>query len=675
MTVDDFSLFLQDMDWKRLIVAVAACCFYAASHIGAEPLPVSMEDMNITPSPDSSMVAFTRGGDLWVRSTADSSETRLTFDGSDVILNGYASWVYYEEIFGRASQYRAFWWSPDSRRIAYYRFDNTQVPVFPIFSPFGQDGSLSLTRYPKAGQTNPSVRVGVAELATGKTVWADFDYSEDQYFGTPFWSPDSEELFVPREPRRQNMLDLYAVSAADGSRRQVYHEEYPTWVEWIDDMLFTEDGFYMARNFETGWEQIYFLGYDGTLERLTDGENWDITLLRADERKGDIWFTAKRDSRLHTVLYRLDRKGRITALTDPELNLDRVEISEDGKTFSGMVSTARQPRRDIEGRTDRCDWDYVSPEPDTDLSALPSPQIVMIQNDGYDLYALMSLPRDFDPDRRYPVVMQLYGGPGTPYVYDMWRSRDASDDWCFENGVIYIVCDPRSSGENGRKGMDEAFGRMTVVELGDYIAWAEWLQSLPYVDGSRIGVKGFSFGGTTTAMLVLRYPQYFRCGIAGGGVYDWTLYDTHYTERFMDTPQANPDGYAEAGVIDWVPRVFTAEPQAGSASAHASAPASASAPVFASASAPVSEAGPEPSFAADGESCRRPLPGALRLTHGTGDDNVHYQNTLLLMDALQKAGYQFEVMFYPDGMHGYRGYQGEHDKAAEAAFWTKWLLR
>ena len=188
--------------------------------------------------------------------------------------------------------------------------------------------------------------------------------------------------------------------------------------------------------------------------------------------------------------------------------------------------------------------------------------------------------------------------------------------------------------------MDEAFGRMTVVELGDYIAWAEWLQSLPYVDGSRIGVKGFSFGGTTTAMLVLRYPQYFRCGIAGGGVYDWTLYDTHYTERFMDTPQANPGGYAEAGVIDWVPKVFSAEPSP-----------------------------------ADRKSCRKPLPGALRLTHGTGDDNVHYQNTLLLMDALQKAGYQFEVMFYPDGMHGYRGYQGEHDKAAEAAFWTKWLLR
>ena len=611
----------------KLILACAAWIAAALSLGAAEPAP----EMNPTVSPDSTMVAFTRGGDLWVRSLADSVETRLTFDGSDLILNGYASWVYYEEIFGRATNYRAFWWSPDSRSIAYYRFDNGEVPVFPIFSPFGQNGSLSLTRYPKAGQTNPSVRVGVAAIDSGETVWADFDYSLDQYFGTPFWSPDSRELFVPREPRRQNTLELYAVSSADGSLRQVYREEYPTWVDWIDDMLFTDDGFYMARSFETGWEQIYFLGYDGSLERLTDGENWDIRLLRTDS-KGRVWFTAKRDSRLHSALYLLDRKGRVTALTDPELSVSGVEFSDDGRSFTARVSNARTPAVSIRGRSDRLDCEQIS-DAAGPADGLPVPEIVRIENDGFDLYALMSLPEDFDPSRKYPVVMQLYGGPGTPYVRDVWRDRDASDDWCFRNGVIYIVCDPRSSGENGREGMDQAFRQMTVIELEDYIAWARWLQSLPYVDGSRIGVKGFSFGGTTTAMLVLRFPQYFRCGIAGGGVYDWTLYDSHYTERFMDTPQANPEGYGAASVLSWVPEVF--------ASADTSA---------------------------------RPLPGALRLTHGTGDDNVHYQNTLLLMDALQKAGCQFEVMLYPDGMHGYRGYQGEHDKAAEAAFWTKWLL-
>ncbi|MCR5842173.1 MAG: S9 family peptidase [Bacteroidales bacterium] len=609
---------------RKLTTVLLLCCL-AAGVLGAQ-------DFNVTPSPDGTMEAFTRGGDLWVRSLPDSTETRLTFDGSDLILNGYASWVYFEEIFGRASRYKAFWWSPDSQRLGFYRFDNTAVPMFPIYSPFGQDGTLHQTRYPKAGESNPSVRIGIIEARAGaEPVWADFDDSPEQYFGTPFWGADSKELYVSREPRRQSVLDLYAVSVTDGSRRQVYHEEYPdAWVEWIEGMIFTDKGLYMARNFETGWEQIYFLGYDGTLKRLTEGENWGIRLLKVDEKNGDVWFTAKRDSRLHTAFYRLDRKGRVTALTDPELNLSGARISEDGKTFEAVASTARKPSMIVSGRTDKYAMkiDSVLVEAKADR---PVPEVVKIENDGFDLYGLMSLPANFDPAKKYPVQMQLYGGPGTPYVRDSWQDRDASDAWCYENGVIYIVVDPRSSGENGRRGMDQAFRRMTVIELQDYIAWAKWLQALPYVDGTRIGVKGFSFGGTTTAMLVLRYPQYFRCGIAGGGVYDWHLYDTHYTERFMDTPQANPDGYAEASVMTWVPAVFSGD-------------------------------GP------------KPLPNALCLTHGTGDDNVHFQNTLQLIDALQRAGYQFELRIYPDGMHGYRGKQHEHDAAAEAIFWRKWLL-
>ena len=609
---------------RKLTTLLLLCCLAAGA--------LRAQDLNVTPSPDGTMEAFTRGGDLWIRSLPDSTETRLTFDGSELILNGYASWVYYEEIFGRPSRYRAFWWSPDSKRLGFYRFDNSAVPMFPIYSPFGQDGTLHQTRYPKAGEPNPSVRIGIIEARPeAEPVWADFDDSPEQYFGTPFWGADSQELYVSREPRRQSVLDLYAVSVRDGSRRPVYHEEYPdAWVEWIEGMIFTDKGLYMARNFETGWEQIYFLGYDGTLKRLTDGKNWVIRLLKVDEKKGDVWFTAKRDNRLHTTFYRLDRKGRVTALTDPELNVSNASISEDGKTFEASASTARMPWVAVSGRTDK----YAMKIDSALVKAperYPVPEIVKISNDGFDLYGLMSLPADFDPAKKYPVQMQLYGGPGTPYVRDSWQDRDASDAWCYENGVIYIVVDPRSSGENGRKGMDQAFRRMTVIELQDYIAWAKWLQALPYVDGSRIGVKGFSFGGTTTAMLVLRYPEYFRCGIAGGGVYDWHLYDTHYTERFMDTPQANPEGYAEASVMTWVPQVF----------------------------------------AGDGP---KPLPNALCLTHGTGDDNVHFQNTLQLIDALQKAGYQFELRIYPDGMHGYRGQQHQHDLAAEAIFWRKWLL-
>ncbi len=592
-------------------------------------LALVLSVLNPTYSPDSTKIAYTKGNDLYVKDVATDAETRLTFDGSELILNGYASWVYYEEIFGRQSEYRAFWWSPDSRKIAFYRFDNSRVPMFPIYSPKGQDGVLKQTRYPKAGEVNPSVRIGLADLSSG-IVWADFEYDAEQYFGTPFWGKDSEELYVSRMPRRQSMLDVYAVSVKDGSRRPVYHEEYPTWINWIEGMIFTDKGLYMARDFETGWEQIYFLGYDGTLKRLSDGGNWAISLKAVDEKKGDVWFTAKRDSKVHTSFYRLDRKGRVTPLTDPDFHLENLKVSDDRKTFTAVVSTASSPKRTIEGRMDRYQVRDISVEDDNPNA--PKPELVKIENDGFDLYALISYPKGFDPSRKYPVLMQLYGGPGTPYVRDRWRDRDASDQWCYDNGVIYIVADPRSSGENGRRGMDQAFRRMTVIELKDYIAWAKWLQAKPFVDGSRIGVEGFSFGGTTTSMLVLRYPEYFRCGIAGGGVYDWRLYDSHYTERFMDTPQANPDGYAEASPLTFVPGVFGKE---------------------------------------DG---RKPLPRALMLTHGTGDDNVHFQNTLQLVDALQQAGYQFELMIYPDGMHGYRDAQHRHDVENASRFWSTWLL-
>ncbi len=608
---------------KKLAVLLLFCLSVSAA--------LASEPVNPTLSPDGSKVAYTLDNDLWVMDVADSSRVRLTFDGSELILNGYASWVYYEEIFGRASRYRAFWWSPDSKKIAYYRFDNTEVPMFPIYSPFGQTGSLSLTRYPKAGQSNPTVKIAIVDVETPEdVVWADFDDGADQYFGTPFWSDDSSELYVQREPRRQNHLDLYAVGVTDGSKRLVYTEDYPTWLDWIDGMIFTEDGFYMARSFETGWQQIYFLGFDGSLKCLTEGRNWNVRLLKHNPKTGDLWFTAYRDSRIRPTLYRLDKKGKITALTDPEYSVASVVFSDDLKSFKATQSNARTPFQQIEGSTKKYDVKIVSDTAKLEDAERPKPQVVTIGNDGYELYALMTLPKDFDPARRYPVIMYVYGGPGTAYTRDTWGS--STDFWCYENDVIYIICDPRSSGENGRYGMDEAFGRMTVIELEDYIAWANWLKSLPYVKADRIGVTGFSFGGTTTSMLVLRYPEYFRCGIAGGGVYDWMLYDSHYTERFMDTPQANPAGYETATVLSWVPKVFSAENE------------------------------------------NKPLPGALMLTHGTGDDNVHFQNTLQLVDALQKANYRFELMVYPDGMHGYRGYQAVHDNNTAQAFWTKWLL-
>ena len=560
--------------------------------------------INPTWSPDSTKCAFTRDNDLYVADLVKGDTLRLSNDGSELILNGYASWVYYEEIFGRSSNYKAFWWSPDSKKLAWYRFDDSNVTCFPIYSaaPEGDRlwGSLRRTRYPLAGEPNPGVKLFISDLSDGISTVTAFDEKADVYYGTPFWGRDSRELFVSRMPRRQNHLDLFAVSASDASRRLVYKEDYPTWIEWIEGMLFTDEGLYMARDFETGWQQIYFLSYDGkTLRRLTEGRNWGVELKEVDSRKGLLWFTAFRDSRIHPALYRLNlRSGKITALTDPSQYARNVEVDSKGN-FTADCSTS-------------------------------GAEVHLIKNQVYDLYGLMSRPEGFDPSKKYPVIMKVYGGPGIPRVRDFKGNRDATDDWCRENGIITIVVDPRSSGENGRSGMDCAFKGLTVTELEDYIAWAEYLSSLPYVDASRIGVEGFSFGGTVTAMLVLRYPEYFRCGIAGGGVYDWRLYDSHYTERYMCTPQENPDGYRKASVLSYA-----------------------------------TKEGISPAY----------RPGSLRLTHGTGDDNVHFQNTLLLMDALQRAGTDFGLMLYPDGMHGYRGYQRAHDVAQEHKFWTEHFLR
>lgn len=625
--------------------------------------------VNLTFSPDSSMLAFTRENDLYVYDIASGKEKRLTFDGSDTILNGYASWVYYEEIFGRPSMYRAFWWSPDSKKIGFYRFDNADVPVFPIYSPFSDDssrsgmglfysqnagaavelpgmspagGSVRMTRYPKCGDNNPQVRIGIADVGDGGIVWADFNEKEDQYFGTPFWGADSKDFYIQREPRTQNTLDLYAVSVNDGTKKHIYHETYATWLDWIDGMLFGRDGIYMVRSFETGWQQIYYLSYDGNvLKRLTDGKNWRVSLVDVKEGKAaqgfdgstsEILFVAERDSRVRSGLYSVCR-GEVKNVSDPSLHVKAVRVSPDMKYAAASVSNSRTPSQV---------WIYDLAKPAKSFKvadmagagfnaadyALPE-VITMTTKDGLELPAMIVYPENFDKSKKYPVYMYIYGGPDTPQAVDNFRSP-RNFEWYAKNGIIEIIADCRASGHNGREGLDQIYKRLDEREVLDFVEWAEYLKTLPYVNGDKIGVEGFSFGGTMTALLLMNHSDAFHYGIAGGGVYDWHLYDTHYTERFMDTPANNPDGYAETSVL-------------------ASA-----------ANYPVTEANYDGSV-------------MLKITHGTGDDNVHFQSTLQLVDALQKAGKKFELMIYPDGMHGYRGYQGAHFNEANRAFWLHYL--
>ena len=666
-TYADSSAFVVHARTGKRTEGVKAPSKYAA-------FPVKPEGaVNLTYSPDSTRLAFTRDNDLYVVDIASGAETRLTFDGSDVILNGYASWVYYEEIFGRPSRYKAFWWSPDSKKIGFYRFDNSQVPMFPIYSAFANPsaaasqsqsprvtdlalgGSLSETRYPKAGQTNPQVRIGIVDLDTvmqnetsdchferaerveKSITWADFDPAQDQYFGIPFWGPDSKEFFIARMPRLQNTIDLYAVSAADGSKRHVYNETYKTWLNWFDGVLFTDKGLYMAREFETGWQQIYFLSYDGTeFRRLTDGPNWNVAIVRVDEKKGDVYYTAKRDAVAKQALYKVDRKGVITALTDPSYNATGVSFSPDGKYFVASYSNFTTPTKialfPASGKKIRQGAVVADLQgPDYDASKYALGELVfMTTEDGFRLPGTIVYPKDFDESKKYPVHVDIYGGPNTPMVRDRWVTPNAVNQWYSENGIIQITVDPRAAGHNGRAGLDMIYRQLTVWEVKDFCAWADWLKALPYVDGDKIGVEGFSFGGTMTSMLLMQAPDKFHYGIAGGGVYDWALYDSHYTERYMDTPQNNPEGYEVSKVMNYVE-------------------------------------GYPVDYGNDNGSVM------LKLTHGTGDDNVHHQNTLQLLDALHRKGKKFDFMIYPDGMHGYYGYQGSHFLQANQDFWLKCL--
>ena len=635
-TFTDEDAFSVNVKGNRITKGIKAPARYAQ-------FPVNPEGaVNLTYSPDSTMLAFTRANDLYVVDVASGEERRLTFDGDDLILNGYASWVYYEEIFGRPSRYRAFWWSPDSKKLAFYRFDNSQVPMFPIYSAKGQDGSLRQTRYPKAGEPNPKVRIGIIDITrSAGTVWADFNEEDDQYFGTPFWGADSKEFFVSREPRIQNTLDLYSISPSDGSKKHIYHEQYKTWLDWIDGMVFGKDGLYMARSFETGWSQIYYLSYDGkTLKHLTDGPNWRVSILRVDENTGDVFFTAERDSRVRQSLYKVDRKGRISALTDTGLNVSQVSFSPDGKHFVCSLSNLTTPNQiwlfNSSGGKGCKVADMASPSFDPGSYSLPR-LITLTTKDGLELPATVTYPKGFVPDGsvKYPVHMDIYGGPDSPQVNDRWRTPNPSSEWWSENGIIEVYADCRASGHNGREGLDQIYRHLADLEIKDFVEWAEYFQSLPYVKGDKIGVEGFSFGGTMTTLLVCTAPDKFHYGIAGGGVYDWALYDTHYTERFMESPQTNPEGYRATRVIDRISGYPTKE------------------------DGKLPENGVEEVM--------------LKITHGTGDDNVHFQNTLQLIDKLQEEGKRFEFMIYPDGMHGYRGYQGRHFNEANRTFWLKYL--
>lgn len=589
---------------------------------------------NITTSPDGKWVAYTRkDNNLYAMDLATKTVTQITKDGSETILNGYASWVYYEEILGRASRYKAFWWSPDSKRICYMRFDDEKVPVFPIYVLDGQNGYLENERYPKSGEKNPEVKVGIATIENGTTVWADFNPKDDQYFGAPFWTPEGQ-LWVQWMNRGQDHLNIYNIDFATGAKKEVYAEEQKTWIDLDEgsriEFLSAGKGFILKSD-KDGWENLYYHDATGKLiNQITTGTLWGTSITKIDEKAKLIYFRARKENSARFDFYKvgLDGKG-LTRLSFGDFSHDQINLSPNGKyfitTYSNLSTPTTMALADAKGKVIRELGD--SKGSDFDAYALPKTELVRVKSgDGvFDLPVTITYPVNFDPNKKYPVLISIYGGPNAGTVYDRWRPAGGATQWWAQEGIIQVAFDNRSSGHFGKVGLNYIHRQLGKWEIEDYMTCGKWLRKQGWVDTTKVAMTGGSFGGYMTCMALTYGADVFTHGVANASVTDWQFYDTHYTERFMDTPQENPEGYKNTAVITYAEK----------------------------------------------------YKGLLRIVHGTSDDNVHMQNSLTLIDKLENLGKHFELMVYPGERHGIGGNnmnKGQHNRNEAYAFWYQYLL-
>jgi dipeptidyl-peptidase-4 len=530
-----------------------------------------------------------------------------------------------EEILGRETRYRAFWWSPDSKRLSFFRFDDSRVPLFPLFDANGVHGHTEFQRYPKAGDPNPTVRIGVVSVGDTTKSWAAFDSEVDQYFGPPFWTPDGKELLVQWMNRGQDTLKIFAVDPSNGRTREIYLEHQPSWVDWNEELWFLpKGGSFILKSDRDGWAHLYEYSLTGKfIRQLTSGE-WAVDNVRhVDEKNGCVYFTAMKEASTRTDLYVLElRRGEAKRLTFGEYT-HVVSLSPNARYFLTSYSNVSTPTRiallDAKGNVLREVAD--SKAATFNEYALGKREIFSVPvSDGFHLPVRWLLPVPFDSLRRYPVIINVYGGPGRPSVGDSWGGISA--DWFAQEGIIQMTIDHRGAGHFGKKIVSLMHRRLGYWEMQDYGAVAAWLRTLPFVDTAKIAITGSSYGGYSASLALTAGAGDFNYGIAGSSVTDWRLYDSHYTERYMDTPAENPAGYDSSSVLTHV----------------------------------------------------RQYKGLIRLVHGTMDDNVHMQNTIQLVDSLEDLGKHFELMLYPGGRHGWGGKKAQHSTTENNRFWYQYLL-
>jgi dipeptidyl aminopeptidase/acylaminoacyl peptidase len=553
-------------------------------------------------SPDGKFVAFVRDGNLFVVDVATQTERALTTDGGGLVRNGKADWVYGEEILNRHAQ--EYWWSPDSTRLAFLRIDDAGVRQVTLVDQSSARLATETAAYPKAGERNPAVKLGIVAAGGGPVAWVEpKDYPETStLLVRAGWTPDGRHVYFYCQDRAQTWLDVCLAPRDGGEATRLLRDTTQAWVDEPGELTFLKDGSFLLASERTGWRHLYHYAKDGKLLRPVTGGAWEVTALDlADEDSGWLYFTATGGEDISPSLYRMRLEGgdreRLTSVAGEH----HVSVGPKGKLFLDTWSGHTTPTQVRVYATDGTPVRTVDTNPvyAREEYRFGEYERVRIKTpDGWVLEGDLLKPPDFEPHRRYPVWFETYAGPHAPVVHDSWMGGRVSDEVKAQRGFLVFRCDPRSASGKGACSAWTAYRKLGVQELADIETAIRWLEERPYVDATRVGMSGHSYGGFMTAY-ALTHSKLFAAGIAGAPVTDWRNYDTIYTERYMRTPQDNPDGYNATSVVR--------------AAAH--------------------------------------LHGKLLLVHGLMDDNVHLQNSVELVDALQRADRDFEMMFYPRARH------------------------
>ena len=553
-------------------------------------------------SPDGQWVSFVRNYDLHVVNVGTGKERQVTTGGREELMNGRLDWVYPEELDIRT----AYWWSPDSKQIAFLQMDERLVGKYPLVDYLSYTGKTEWMRYPKAGDANPKVRVGVVSATGGPVKWMDTGRETDIYIARVNWLRDSRRLAIQRLNRAQNRLDLLFADATTGRSQVVLTEEDKYWINLSDDLYFFGDGQrFLWSSERDGFRHLYLFELGGKLLKQITSGAWEITdVASIDEKQNAVYFMATEKSPIERHLYRIGLDGSGMKRLTGEEGTHSVNFSPDSQRYVDTYSNVMTPARQDIYRADGTQQLVLNENKVEELESyqLRTPEFFTVAGaDGTELHAMMIKPKGFDPTKKYPAIVYLYGGPHGQVVRNAWGGANYLwHQMMAQKGYIIFSMDNRGMAARGHAFETPIYKRMGEVELADQLAAVNYLKSQPYVDGGRIGIWGWSYGGYMTCYAMLQATEVFKAGFAGAPVTDWRQYDTIYAERYMGLPKENEAGYKQ--------------------------------------SSPATHAGK--------------LKGKLLIAHGTGDDNVHPANTVELIEEFIKAKRYVELQIYPGRGHG-----------------------